>query len=225
MFGGLDRPALVSLLDELDRRDQQRRLFGSNGHQYQLRAPLPNPVIEAFERRHGIALPQDYKWFITEVGDGGAGPYYGVLPFGYQDGLRDYCPWEDGHLVGDFSKPFPHVTAWNLPDSFWENQPNPSPDTPIEVEDRLMEAWDKELEEKYWNPSLVNGALPICHLGCALRQWLIVNGEQRGYVWGDDRVDNKGLNPIRDEAGRPMTFSDWYLAWLYDARRKFGLKL
>jgi hypothetical protein len=222
MFGQLDRQGVVGLLNELDRRDTKRKLFGSIRHQYKLRSPLPGSVIDIFERQHGVALPQDYKYFITEIGDGGAGPHYGVFPFGQHDDGHDYCAWERGRLVGDLSKPFPHVTDWNLPDSFWDNQPDLSPDTPLEVEDRLMEAWDKELEEKYWTPSLVSGAIPICHLGCARRQWLVVNGEQRGYVWGDDRVDNKGLYPIRDDSGGQMTFSGWYTSWLYDALRKVG---
>jgi hypothetical protein len=222
MFGRFDSWEIVGLLDELDRRDPKRKLFGSNGHQYKLRPPLPGSVIESFERQHGIALPQDYQYFITVIGDGGAGPFYGVFPFGQHDDCHDYCAWERGHLVGDVSKPFPHLTDWNLPASFWNNEPDPSPDIPIEAEDKLMEAWDKELEEKYWNPSLVNGAIPICHLGCAQRQWLIVNGTQHGYVWGDDRVDNKGLYPIKDESGGQMTFSDWYTSWLYQALRTIG---
>ena len=179
-------------------------------------------VVEAFERQHGIALPDDYKLFITEIGDGGAGPYYGVFPFGLHDDCHDYCTWERGYLVGDFSKPFPHANAWNLPDSFWANQPDPPPGTSLEEEDRLMEAWDKELEEKYWNPSLVNGAIPICHLGCALRQWLVVNGEQKGHVWHDDRADYKGLYPAKDKAGSTMTFSEWYMSWLTGALREVG---
>jgi hypothetical protein len=222
MFGRFDRRDIVALLNELDRWDPKRKLFGSNGHQYKLRPPLPGSVIEAFERQYGVALPQDYRYFITVIGDGGAGPFYGVFPFGQHDDCHDYCAWDRGHLVGDFSKPFPHVTDWNLPASFWDNEPDLSPETPVEVQDKLMEAWDKELEEKYWNPSLVNGAIPICHLGCAQRHWLVINGEQRGYVWDDDRSDNKGLHPVRDEPGSQMTFSDWYMSWLYQASRTVG---
>jgi hypothetical protein len=222
MYKQLDKPSVLRFLNELDRRDTRRKVFGSIGHQYKLRPPLPGSVIEAFERQHGIEVPQDYKCFITEIGDGGAGPYYGVFPFGQHDDGHGYCVWEHGHLVGDFSKPFPHATDWNLPDTFWDNQPDPSPDMPIEEEDRLMEAWDKELEQTYWNPSLVDGAIPICHLGCALRQWLVINGEQKGYVWSDDRVDHKGLHPVRDEAARPVTFSDWYMFWIYDSLQKVG---
>jgi hypothetical protein len=46
-------------------------------------------------------------------------------------------------------KPFPHTTAWNLPDSFWGGEPNPPPGTPPEEEDGLLEAWDRELELHY----------------------------------------------------------------------------
>ena len=48
-----------------------------------------------------------------------------------------------------------------------------------------MEAWDRELEAHYWDPAIMNGAIPICHKGCALRQWLVIHGEQRGFVWDD----------------------------------------
>ena len=78
----------------------------------------------------------------------------------------------------------------------------------------MMDAWDKELEEHYWNPAFMNGAIPICDRGCALRQWLVVSGPQRGYVWNDDRADYGGIYPLLNEEGRPMTFTDWYLSWL-----------
>ena len=84
----LDRPTVLRLLDELDRRDPRREVFGSGSHDYKLNPPLPVSVIEAFEGRHGVSLPEDYRLFITEVGDGGAGPYYGLLPFGKDDDDR-----------------------------------------------------------------------------------------------------------------------------------------
>jgi hypothetical protein len=83
-----------------------------------------------------------------------------------------------------------------------------------------MEAWDLELEAHYWNPAIMNGAIPICHQGCGLRQWLVINGEQKGFVWNDFRVDNAGIAPLLDESGKPMTFTDWYMGWLNDSLRK-----
>ena len=79
-----------------------------------------------------------------------------------------------------------------------------------------MEAWDRELEVHYWNPAIMNGAIPICHKGCALRQWLVIHGDQRGFVWDDNRVDNAGIAPVLDESGEPVTFADWYMGWLDD---------
>ena len=210
-----ERRTVLRLLKELDRRDTGRRVFGSGAHQYRLRAPLPRSVVEAFEKRCEILLPDEYKYFITEIGDGGAGPYYGLFPFGQHDDGWGLCAWESGGLVGDVSKTFPHQDAWNLADSFWRKRPDPPPDIPPEGEDELMGEWDKELEEKYWDPAIMNGAIPICHLGCAYRQWLVINGGQRGYVWCDERANDEGIYPLRDGSGRQMTFSDWYMAWLH----------
>src|SRR5438309_1041073 len=205
----LDRSTVLRLLGELDRRDPRRKVFGSGGHDYKLNPPLPVAVIEAFEGRHGVSLPEDYRLFITEIGNGGAGPYYGVLPFGKDDDDRD---WEGGGLIGDPGKPFPHSTAWNLPDSFWEGEPDWPPDTPVEEQDRLMEAWYRVEEAHYWDPALMDGAIPVCHLGCALRQWLVVNGPQRGYLWNDFRADRRGLSPVLDDTGEPVSFGAWYMA-------------
>ena len=215
----LDRPTVLRLLDELDRGDPRREVFGSGSHDYKLNPPLPASVIEAFEGRHGVSLPEDYRRFITEIGDGGAGPCYGVLPFGKDDDDRD---WEGGGLVGDPSRPFPHTTSWNLPESFWDGEPDPPPGTPPEEEDRLMEAWDRELEAHYWDPAIMDGAIPICHLGCALRQWLVIHGPQRGFVWNDDRADNGGISPLLGDSGEPVTFSRWYMTWLEDSLRRRG---
>jgi len=101
-----------------------------------------------------------------------------------------------------------------VPNSFWDGEPDWPPDTPVEEQDRLMEAWDRVEEEHYWNPAIMDGALPICHKGCALRQWLVIHGGQRGFVWDDLRVDHGGIAPVLNESGGPVTFADWYKTWL-----------
>ena len=214
MSDTLDKQTVLDLLADLKQTDRQLRNFGAGAHQYELHRPLAESAIATFEATHGITFPDDYRYFITQIGNGGAGPYYGLFPFGREDGLRDYCTWEEGHMVGDLSADFPHQDKWNLPDSFWEKMPDPGPDVSEEEEDRMMEEWDKQLAEHYWNPKIMNGAIPICHLGCALRQWLVITGPQKGFVWADDRVDHAGICPLRDDNGRQMTFADWYMSWL-----------
>ena len=44
----------------------------------------------------------------------------------------------------------------------------------------------------------------------------MINGEQRGFVWDDLRVDNGGIAPVLNESGKPVTFADWYMGWLDD---------
>jgi hypothetical protein len=220
MHESLDKETVLRLLEELRRKDRKRTVFGSAEHDYKLNPPIPVSTIEEFEVRNGIRLPEDYRYFITEIGDGGAGPAYGLFPFGQHD---DSLSWEEGDLIGDVSKPFPHVEAWNLPESFFEQEPDVPPDTPIEEEDKLWEEWDKVEQEHYWNPSIMNGAIPICHLGCALRQWLIVNGDQRGFIWNDYRADHGGILLLRNESGEQMGFSDWYMSWLNEAIRQADL--
>lgn len=215
-----DKPTIIRLLSDLERKDRHRSVFGSAVHDYKLNPPIPVSTIEEFEARHGIRLPDDYRYFITEIGNGGAGPAYGLFPFGQ---VEDGRSWEEGDLVGNVSQPFPHVEAWNLPDSFWAQEPDPPPDISAEEEDRMLEAWDKLLEEHYWNPAIMNGAIPICSLGCGLDQWLVVNGEQKGFVWNDYRADYRGLLPVCNALGGQATFSDWYMSWLDESLRKAGV--
>jgi hypothetical protein len=212
----LTRAAIQGRLKSLAHRDRDRKLFGAASHDYTLNPPAGLAEVEDFERKHHISLPEDYRFFITEIGNGGAGPAYGLFPFAHDDeGL-----FQEGHLLGDPGEPFPHTEAWNLDNDFYKLCPNPPEGTSEAEEDQLWETWYKFLEAHYWNPSVMNGAIPICHQGCNLRQWLVVHGRQRGYVWNDTRADYAGLAPAKDAEGAQVTFAGWYLAWLGDAERQ-----
>jgi hypothetical protein len=87
----------------------------------------------------------------------------------------------------------------------------------IDLIDRDQAKYEKQQEEFdriYWEASLVNGAIPICHQGCALRIWLVVTGTQAGHLWEDRRSEYGGLRPIRLKDGSPAIFSGWYTEWL-----------
>lgn len=56
-------------------------LFGAMKHKYVLNPPVDKSLVESAEKRYGFSFPRDYFEFITEVGDGGAGPDYGIDPF------------------------------------------------------------------------------------------------------------------------------------------------
>lgn len=122
-------------------------------------------------------------------------------------GLRT---WQEGDgLVGVLSEPFPLEEEWNDV-SFQPSE---------ELADRDKSEYGRQMdmfERMYWGTSLVNGAIPICHEGCALRIWLVLRGNQAGNLWEDRRSEYGGLKPVRLADGSPATFTEWYDAWLND---------
>lgn len=203
-------PDAVRVRDALRRlRKAQPDVLGANSHRFQLSAPAPDADVLNFERRYGIRLPEDYRHFLTTIGNGGAGPFYGIFPLGQMDGDFDGLqPWgEDDGLVGVLSEPFPIESEWN------DLSCKPREDlyeSDVAEYDRKVE----EFEKKYWHSANVNGAIPICHEGCALRDWLVLTGNQAGRLWHDGRSDYTGLKPLKLADDSPATFSLWYNEWL-----------
>lgn len=75
-------PAFVSevlrITDRLRRLDRRCVAFGASAHRYSFGRPLDEDDLAAYERRSEIRLPPSYRAFLTAVGNGGAGPHYGV---------------------------------------------------------------------------------------------------------------------------------------------------
>ncbi len=92
----LELGRLVALLRD---RDRELRVFGADkrgGHQYLFRPPLSEMQLAGFEAEHQIALPAEYRLFLALVGNGGAGPYYGLMSLdetARNHDLRAAFPW------------------------------------------------------------------------------------------------------------------------------------
>ncbi len=210
-----DMAAVRVEVERLRLADPDFRVFGAIGHRYEFRVKASAQTLVQFEGRHRISLPSDYRAYLAWLGNGGAGPFYGIFPHGLFDGAGDEeVAWsEDDGIVGVLAEPFPHQGAWNLgaerlssPESF--------------KTDEEEAAWFDALDAEYWRPGLVNGAFPICHHGCALRTYLVVSGPEYGHVWLDARAEYGGLRPHLDAAGRHMTFAAWYTRWIQESRRE-----
>jgi hypothetical protein len=85
------------MLDRLRMMDRNFRVFGSAHHGYNVRRVLSESKLAAFESANDIRLPEDYRRFLAEVGNGGAGPFYGLDPL--------------GTFGRDLYEPFPFVAA------------------------------------------------------------------------------------------------------------------
>ncbi|MGW0706020.1 SMI1/KNR4 family protein [Streptomyces sp. NPDC002643] len=195
-------------------------VFGALGHGWVLEEPLTEGALAELETQLGVRLPEEYRTFLTEVGAGGAGPSYGVFPARRVDGA---WRWEgDGADLTDLTllaEPFPEkgpdpevlaalLDACPEEEDFGDD---------LDAFDTAYEAWDGRLAEVLWAPERTAGAIALCHLGCAQREWLIVSGPHRGTIWSDPRVDEADLEPPLDAEGAPVTYAGWYLEWLTKA--------
>lgn len=113
--------------------------------------PLDEQLMRIFERAHGIRLPDGYRRFITALGDGGAGPGYGLLPLA--DAYGEVSDSYTGHLAAP--SPFePGVTYGN-------------------------EWWDEFADEE-GRRDPCQGAIAVIHHGCTSYTLLIVSGPAHG---------------------------------------------
>ena len=64
-------------LDELRWLDTSYSVFGSSTHKYRFNRVAEYKQIETFQQKYDCSLPNPYKDFLLEVGNGGAGPGYG----------------------------------------------------------------------------------------------------------------------------------------------------
>jgi hypothetical protein len=80
--------------------DPGLRRFGAPHHRYQLCPPLAAAELAELERQLGAALPDEVRDFATEVGAGGAGPGYGIVPLdraaAYAIAAPANAPWARG---------------------------------------------------------------------------------------------------------------------------------
>lgn len=209
-------------LSELRVRDSGLSLFGAAAHRYALNPVAAPETIATFEKRNQCVLPETYRDFLIHLGNGGAGPSYGVFPLGMMDHLHDLSPWSEDWVKP--SEPFPFTEAYNNDSALRQGAPGESafPSTSA-YEAAYDEWWDEhgeQLSMEYWEEHELRGAIPIVHHGCAQRTWLVVaQGVEYGYLWDDLTPDEGGVRPVQSSSHHRYTFGEWYMAWLDKALR------
>ena len=186
----LDVPKIRAILDEASRWDMDYEAFGTEGHLHLLRPVFPLEELEAWEELMGLTLPEDYRIYLTQLGNGGAGPAYGLQPFTAPlDGaLCRPCVYSEDReeafleMVRRFIRMYETDDDWTLYLDYF-------PDTPAwkdrqwqeahwkEWTDQLEQLMDRDIED----PMLHNGQMLIANEGCAADIYLILNGSHRGF--------------------------------------------
>lgn len=185
-------------LADLRRLDSACALFGASTHHYLLGSSLTVSELAVYEWRLGLPLPAEYRDFVMEVGHGGAGPFYGLFPLDGSDP-------DDTTDLEQVKKPFRWTEATNP--KHWQS---PNAEDGVWIDDDVS---DGETSRVFLN---VPGALYLCHYGCALRFFLVINGLGLGEVWMDRQADDEGIVPERGEDGGTVGFLQWYEKWLDD---------
>jgi hypothetical protein len=175
--------------------ERDLRPFGAETRGLQRVPPLSPDALAAAEARLGVTLPEEYRGFVTRIGDGGAGPAYGL--FTLEDALLE----SNVDRVPDLlAREFPHVAAYNpdedpAVDAFWH---------------RVDTGEVSEEEGDLYHHGQLGGALTLCHEGCGHMHFLVVTGPARGTMWIDSRGSDQGYIPLN------ATFLQWYERWLDD---------
>ena len=131
---------------------------------------MTSDQIARFERDYKVDLPKEYVAFLTTIGNGGAGPFYGINTL-ENSRINIFDNTEDAnHQYFDLSKAFPHTESWNVETQLQEL---------YEKIEQANEAGDEELEEELFE-----------------QKWEIINGEEHdfGRTLSNNRIGKRRQN-------------------------------
>ena len=193
-----DRESIEALLSQAHSNDRQFKHSGASSHCYRLNLPLGESAVAAFEAEHEISLPTEFRWFLTEIADGGAGPCYGILPLARI--LEDELDHEPSDVIVDDPTKLPGRTAWvskELQDIVIELSPIIGEFVGEQPPTSLKAPFVPPLDASDGRPYPADGILPLAHVGCGGMYVLVVAGPERGNMW--ELTSSGYYQPIPDD--------------------------
>lgn len=179
------------------KQDSRYQVFGAEKHKYVIHKPVSEADILRFEATHSVSLPDSYKIFLMQIGNGGvsyaksaAGPFYGIFPLG-----------EHTHELVDEPKKYfsmPVNIYPGMTEEYWQGLVEGA----VSRYDLSEDEYDEEMGRIY------AGILPIGSQGRAFVHGLLLNGEHKG------RVVNLDLDLQIPQFAFESNFLDWYERWL-----------
>ncbi|OWA37269.1 hypothetical protein B9G55_04170 [Saccharibacillus sp. O16] len=160
-------------------------VFGASSHQYRMNEPLTLTQLGKLEAEWGVTLPDPFAAFLVGVGDGGAGPYYGIYPS---------------------SRISPDLERLAEPSTFRLDRTSQDWMSPPAENDELDDM-DDETYDAFW-ADLLRGTIEFGTMGCDNELLLIVSGEHRG------RVVYINMDSPKSFFAYEKNFLDWYERWL-----------
>lgn len=200
-----DLATIAARLAELRELDPKRMIFGASQHGHAAAEPVDPALLARVEDTVGMPLPEDYGGFLTTIGDGAPGPYYGIIRL--EDAVERIAgSWgaevlgADNPLTGDVD--FGEILG--QPEDWEEHEAR------LDADPEYAAGYDR-LQAEYIGEPWCNGRLPIADHGCGDWYFLMLRGPRRGTVWVDSLSAATGLYCLE------VDFATWYSRWLDDA--------
>jgi hypothetical protein len=179
-------------------------VFGADSHKYRLDSPIDIKEVETFEKKYNISLPEEYKIFLTQIGNGGyehksqvgnsgAGPNYGIYKLGDK---HQFCMGNSANPTLEYLTKEPFFNSKTTKEEWEKISENMS-------ENITDDEYDKEFERVY------SGILTISACGCAGYTGIMLSGENKGrIVYIYDELE------YCPQFAQEANFLDWYENWL-----------
>lgn len=186
---------LRELIAEAGRVDSGRQVFGAEKHQYRINPVLPIEEIRKAEEERHVRFPQEYVFYLTRVGNGGAGPYYGLYPF-------ERVLKENGNpFLGQLLE---QTVTTKLSKEQWREH--------RKILDELGETNETDAAYEKYLDSLCSNMISIGTQGCTLDNMLMLSGGDADRILYID-WDLETELPFRDTG---MTFLEWMEGYFQD---------
>lgn len=144
---------IEELLKKAGEADAEYKVFGAKSHKYRLNPTVTIEEVRKFEEKAKLKLPDDYVYFLTHIGNGGAGPYYGLYAL-------DELEYEENDAKEEFINSDLDTKKWN-------------------EAIKLMED-DSQYDEIY--KKLTKDAIVIGTQGCTYDSILMCGGSEKGKI-------------------------------------------
>lgn len=193
--------AIKSKLADLKVQDKEMKVWGAGddlffrtiGHHYDLKPVVSEAEMVAIEKKLGITVPEEMRAFYTQVGNGGAGPAWGLFQLEYtfpeEEFLKDYpqfcsmtCDYGDDYANGIKGQ--------------------------LDKDPRYMEKVEG-----------FGGFLKLADYGHGMTAYMVVGGDQQvGKMWFllEDGDVLQIAPMVKKGEDWQMSFLDWYEGWLED---------
>lgn len=194
---------LRDLIAEAGRADAGRQVFGAGKHQYRLGPVLALEEIRRVETQRQMKFPEEYVFYLTQVGDGGARPYYGLYPF--ERVMRE----NRNPCLGQI---FEQTVMPGITGIQWREH--------MQRLDALGESMETDMECEAYRDKLYAGMISVGTQGCTYDHMLMLAGKYAGRIMYMDWNELPD-NPPFDTG---MTFLEWMEGYFRDIIEGYNMK-